>query len=71
MFKKAKLPPRFKKKDKSDSFTLDGSITVERNRIKVPRIGWLKTYERLPTCIQPKSVTISKRVSKWFISFKL
>ena len=45
-FKKAKLPPRFKKKGKSDSFTLDGSITVEHNRIKVPRIGWLKTYPR-------------------------
>ena len=70
-FKKAKKPPRFKKKGKSDSFTLDGSITVEHNRIKVPRIGWLKTYERLPQGIKPKSVTISKRASKWFVSLKL
>ena len=70
-FKKRKKPPRFKKKGQSDSFTLDGSITLEHNRIKVPRIGWLKTYERLPTGIKPKSVTISKRASKWFISFKL
>ena len=70
-FNKKKKPPRFKKKGKSDSFTLDGSITVENNRIKVPRIGWLKTYEKLPTGIKPKSVTISKRADKWFISFKL
>ncbi len=70
-FNKAKLPPRFKKKGKSDSFTLDGSITVEHNRIKIPRIGWLKTYERLPQGTVPKSVTISKRASKWFISFKV
>ncbi len=70
-FKKVKKAPRFKKKGKSDSFTLDGSITVERNQIKVPRIGWLKTYERLPQGIKPKSVTISKRANKWFISFKL
>jgi len=70
-FKKTKKPPRFKKKGKGDSFTLDGSITVEQNRIKVPRIGWLKTYEKLPTEIKPKSVTISKRANKWFISFKI
>ena len=70
-FKKAKKPPRFKKKGKSDRFTLDGSITVAHNCIKVPRIGWLKTYERLPQDIKPKSVTISKRANKWFVSFKL
>ena len=70
-FKKRKKPPRFKKKGKGDSFTLDSSITVEHKRIKVPRIGWIKTYERLPQGIKPKSVTISKRASRWFISFKL
>ncbi|MDJ0746748.1 MAG: RNA-guided endonuclease TnpB family protein [Xenococcaceae cyanobacterium MO_167.B27] len=70
-FNKAKKPPRFKKKGQDDRFTLDGSITVEHNRIKVPRIGWLKTYERLPQDIKPKSVTISKRANKWFVSFKL
>ena len=70
-FKKAKASPRFKKKGRADSFTLDGSITVEHQRIKVPRIGWLKTYERLPQGIKPKSVTISKRADKWFISFKI
>lgn len=70
-FRKIKKPPRFKKKGKLDSFTLDGSITVEQNRIKVPRIGWLKTYERLPQEVNPKSVTISKRANKWFISWKV
>ncbi|VEP13427.1 transposase [Hyella patelloides LEGE 07179] len=70
-FKKVKRPPRFKKKGKSDSFTLDGSITVENQRIKVPRIGWLKTYEKLPINSNPKSVTISKRANKWFISWKI
>ena len=67
-FKKIKKPPKFKKKGKGDSFTLDGSITVETKRIKVPRIGWLKTYERLPQGIKPKSVTISKKANRWFIS---
>ena len=70
-FSKSKKPPRFKKKGKSDSFTLDGSITVEQKRIKVPRIGWLKTYEELPDNVVPKSVTISHRAGRWFISFKI
>lgn len=64
--------PRFKKKTKSnDSFTLDGSITVEYNKIKVPIIGWLSTYEQLPYGIKPRSVTISRQADKWFISFKI
>ena len=70
-FSKSKKSPRFKKKGKSDSFTLDGSITVENKRIKVPRIGWLKTYETLPDNITPKSVTISHRARRWFISCQI
>ena len=37
-FKKKKKPPRFKKKGKQDSFTLDGSITVEHDQIKVSEL---------------------------------
>ncbi len=69
--KKKKKPPRFKRKGKQDSFTLDGSITIDHDQIKVPRIGWLKTYERLPSGIKPKSVTISKKAHRWFISFTI
>ena len=39
------------------SLTLDGSITVGFNHIKLPRIGWMKTYEVLPDNATPKSVT--------------
>jgi len=70
-FKKIAKPPNFKKKGKQDSFTLDGSIKVAHQKIKVPVIGWLKTYERLPYRYQPKSVTISKKANRWFISFKM
>ncbi|WP_013325795.1 RNA-guided endonuclease InsQ/TnpB family protein [Gloeothece verrucosa] len=63
--------PKFKKKNRDDSFTLDGAITVDNFQIKVPRIGWLKTYERLPQGVKPSSVTISRKADKWFISFKV
>ncbi len=68
-FTKVSGQPRFKKKGKDDSFTLDGSISVGFNQIKLPRIGWIKTYEILPDNINPKSVTISRVSDRWFISF--
>ena len=36
---------------------VSGSITVGFNHIKLPRIGWMKTYEVLPDNVTPKSVT--------------
>jgi putative transposase len=63
--------PKFKKKGRHDSFTLDGSIHIEHFKIQVPKIGWLKTYERLPQGIIPKSITISRQADRWFVSFKI
>ncbi len=69
-FKKVEKPPRFKKKGRDDSFTVDGSLQVDHFRVKVPVIGWLKTYERLmPTGYQPKSFTISRQADRWFVSW--
>ncbi len=70
-FKKKAGVPKFKKKGRNDSFTLDGSITVDHYKLKVPVIGWLKTYERLPQSYQPKSVTLSRQADRWLISFKI
>ncbi|MDY7004377.1 MAG: RNA-guided endonuclease TnpB family protein [Cyanobacteriota bacterium] len=70
-FNKVSGQPKFKKKGRDDSFTLDGSISVGFNQIKLPRIGWIKTYEVLPDNITPKSVTISRKADKWFVSFKV
>ncbi|MEB3339587.1 MAG: hypothetical protein VKJ25_02195 [Okeania sp.] len=61
--------PKFKKKGKDDSFTLDGSISVDFHQIKLPRIRWVKTFEILPDYVAPKSVTISRKADRWFISF--
>ena len=70
-FSKVSGQPKFKKKGRDDSFTLDGSISVGFNQIKLPRIGWVKTYEILPDNVSPKSVTVSKKADRWFISFKV
>ncbi len=70
-FTKVSGQPKFKKKGRDDSFTLDGSISVAFNDIKLPRIGWIKTHEILPDNVTPKSVTISKKADRWFVSFAL
>jgi len=70
-FKKVKKPPRFKKKGRADSFTVDGSLKVDHFRVKVPVVGWLKTYERIPIDQKPKSFTISRTADRWFVSWKI
>jgi len=62
--------PNFKSKRKSCvSFYLDGSIHIESNRIKLPRIGWIRLKERdyIPN-LPIKSVTVSERAGHWFVS---
>jgi len=61
--------PQFKKKGRADSFYLEGSIKVDNFKIQLPRIGSIKTYERLPQGVQPKSVTINRHADDWYISF--
>ena len=69
-FAKISAMPKFKKKGRDDSFTLDGSTSVGFSHIQLPRIGWIKTYEILPDHVTPKSVTISKKADRWFVSFE-
>ncbi|MFM2062496.1 MAG: hypothetical protein RLZZ507_2166 [Cyanobacteriota bacterium] len=70
-FQKISGVPRFKKKGKHDSCTLEGTVKIlSNNKIQVPKLGILKTYERLPQ-VQPKSVTISRQADRWLISFRI
>lgn len=62
--------PKFKKKGKNDSFYLEGAIKADRNKIKVPKFGWLKCSEILPQC-EIKNCVISRTANEWFISFKV
>lgn len=64
--------PNFKKKNIQDKFYLEASTTpflIDKNKIKLPKIGWVKTHEILPEA-SPKNVAISLQSGKWFISFK-
>lgn len=69
-FNKTAGAPKFKKKGKHDSFTLEGTVKILGfNKMQVPVIGVIKTYERLPQ-VPIKSCTISREADRWFISFR-
>lgn len=69
-FNKTAGVPQFKKKRQRDSFTLEGTVKIlGDNKIQVPVIGILKTYELLPQVVT-KSCTISRSARRWFISFR-
>ncbi len=60
-----------KKKFQHDSFAIDAGgkpIPVGGNRIKLPTIGWVKTYEGLPHVTTSK-ITISRIANDWYLSF--
>lgn len=64
--------PKFKKKGRADSFTLDNCgkpIKLCSLRNKLPFIGWISTYEPLPLC-ETKKVTISRYADGWYLSFQ-
>ncbi len=66
--------PRFKSRHRSSNrFRLNGSIKVESNQIRLPRIGWLRLKERgyIPTNQKILSVTVSEKAGHWFISVQV
>ena len=62
--------PNFKKKGNKDSFYLEGTIRIEKNLIKLPKIGWIKCSEVLPNG-NIKNVVVSRKADEWFVSFKI
>ncbi|WP_248277369.1 RNA-guided endonuclease InsQ/TnpB family protein [Brasilonema sennae] len=63
--------PKFKKKGQNDSFTIDAGgkpILVGGMRVKLPTIGWVKTYEGLPHTTTTK-LSISRIADDWYIAF--
>ena len=67
-FSKRKGKPQFKKKGTNDSFYLIGTLKVERHRIFVPVLKWVRLKE---FCYIPEkiiSVTISMKNGRYYIS---
>jgi len=66
--------PRFKSRHGRKSFRVYGSVlAADERRVKLPKIGWVRTKERgyIPVGVKPVSCTISERGGRWFVSFQI
>lgn len=66
--------PKFKSRFSHKSFSLRGSIRVEDERIKLPRIGWVRLAQRgyLPTDgVKVLKATLSERAGDWYVSLQV
>ena len=63
--------PKFRKKNKNNSFRLTGSMHVHRDSVVLPRIGGIRTKELTGLKGNILSATISKDVDRWFVSLQV
>lgn len=62
--------PKFKGSNSKKSFYLEGSIRITQNKIKLPKIGWVKIFEK-PGDTTIKNCVISCTANKWYVSYKI
>lgn len=61
--------PQFRKKGQHDSFYLSNDVfKVDGNKIKIPKLGWVKMAEELRFSGKIMSATVSRTADKWFVS---
>ena len=70
--KKAKYP-RFKRKGEHDSFYVHNAClrVDEKNRVKLPKIGWVKLTESLRFSGKIMGARVTRQADKWFIAIQV
>ncbi len=66
--------PRFHSRHSGrSSFRLTGAVKVENGHVTLPRIGRVRLKERgyLPTTAPLRSVTVSERTGRWYVSLSV
>lgn len=67
--------PKFKscRRKNNIGFRFREGLKIEKERIYLPRIGWVKLKEcgYIPTCIEPRNATITTAAGKWFVSVQM
>jgi putative transposase len=70
-FKKRGKYPRFKKRGVHDSARFDngpGTFAFDGRRVKLPKLGWIKTREELRFAGRPLSATVVREADRWYVS---
>jgi putative transposase len=62
--------PRFRGRDRYDSFSLMVPPSLEDSKILIPKLGWIKFHEYRPLRGKPLDATIRKEGDQWFVSIQ-
>lgn len=63
--------PRFKKKNCSiDSFRHPIGFKIDKDKIYIPKIGWIRFIKSREIEGKPKNVTVSRRADHWYVSIQ-
>lgn len=67
---KAGYPRTKKKGTDADSYYLIGAIHVERHRVKLPCLGWVRLKEKgyIPTDLKPRIATVTREAGRYYVS---
>ena len=64
--------PKFKRRGCKYSYTTDEqAVRMEGKRLKLPKIGWIRTFEELRFVGKIVSVTLSRTAHRWFASISV
>lgn len=74
-FEKRARYPRFKKKGIHESFRASnngrGTFEIDGQKIRLPRIGWIRMFESLRFEGRLLSATVSRRAQRWYVSVQV
>ena len=64
--------PKFKKKGSKESFRFPQGCKLEQhnNRIRLPKIGWVRYRNSCKVIGKIKNVTVSQKCGKWYVSIQ-
>ncbi|QSJ20205.1 transposase [Nostoc sp. UHCC 0702] len=65
--------PKFKNRSNFTSFTMTMGIKVQKNKIYLPKLGWMRFYNSrpIPDGFTIKAATIRKRQDGWYVSLRI
>ena len=63
--------PVFKKKGRGDGIRFPQGFQIDNRRIYLPKTGWIGFYKSRPITGKMKSVTVSSRAGRWYISVQV
>ena len=71
-FSKRAAFPNFKKKGQRESFRFPQGFEIDsnNNRIKLPKLGWIRYRNSRDIIGIPKNITVSQKNNKWFVSIQ-